>query len=346
MPVTLPVIGTLPSLPFVPDLAPFVPDLSPLVSVLPFVGGPAQDSPERTVLQPRDVAFDWSELPVHWVPDEPFTTHLLNVVHMLFPEAEEFFVRLFTDALPLIRDPQLAEDVRGFIGQEAVHAVAHQGVLEQHFAARGVDTSPYTDDLAHTFRVALSDRDLTGPEAEEWLVERVALVAAIEHMTSFLGQWILDANALDKAGADPAMLDLLRWHGAEEVEHRAVAHDLYMHLDGRYWRRLRAQLTAGPMLVRLLARGVGFLMARDPEPSAPSAVDVAWAMWRGLVPGPLELATAVVTYLRPDFHPSQHASTAQAVTYLALSPAARAAAARGDAVPVPGPASSTREGTA
>lgn len=30
---------------------------------------------ERVVLQARDVRFDWSNLPVHHVPGEPFATH-------------------------------------------------------------------------------------------------------------------------------------------------------------------------------------------------------------------------------------------------------------------------------
>ena len=30
------------------------------------------------------------------------------------------------------------------------------------------------------------------------------------------------------------MLDLLRWHGAEEVEHRALVYDVYHHVGGSY----------------------------------------------------------------------------------------------------------------
>jgi hypothetical protein len=54
-------------------------------------------------------------------------------------------------------------------------------------------------------------------------------IVGIEHYTAVLGQWILDAHQLDEAGADPAMMDLLRWHGAGEVEHRSVAFDVYQH---------------------------------------------------------------------------------------------------------------------
>ncbi|MDN5858622.1 MAG: metal-dependent hydrolase [Pseudonocardia sp.] len=288
------------------------------------------DEHDRVALHARDVAFDWSTLPVHWIPGEPFATHLLDVLHLLLPEGERWFVKLFGEALPLIHDARLAEDVRGFIGQEAMHAASHQGVLD-HFAARGVDISPYVEQVEFLFREALGERGLTGPAAEEWLVDRVAAVAAIEHVTAFLGDWILRAKGLDAAGAHPTMLDLLRWHGAEEVEHRAVAHDLYMHLDGSYVRRVRMLVTVAPMLVRLWAEGVSFLLATDPQPSRARWVDLLRAARKGLCPGIVSTAWSLATYLRPGYHPSQYGSTDLAVAYLAVSPAARAAAGRGAA---------------
>ena len=48
--------------------------------------------PDKLLLHPRDVPFDWSELPMHWIPGEPFATHLLNVLHLLLPEGERWFV--------------------------------------------------------------------------------------------------------------------------------------------------------------------------------------------------------------------------------------------------------------
>jgi predicted metal-dependent hydrolase len=290
----------------------------------------AQQRADHLALNARDVQFDWSTLPVHWVPGEPFATHLLDVPHLLLPEGERWFVELFGEALPLITDPQLAEDVRGFIGQEAMHAESHQGVLD-HFAARGVDTSPYVEQVEFLFREALGERGLTGAAAREWLVDRVATVAAIEHVTAFLGNWILQAKGLDRAGAHPTMLDLLRWHGAEEVEHRSVAHDLYMHLDGRYVRRVRMLVTVAPMLIQLWADGVAFLLSTDPEPTKARWSDLLRAARKGLCPGTLETAWALLTYLRPGYHPSHYGSTDLAIAYLAVSPAARAAEERGAA---------------
>jgi len=286
--------------------------------------------PDQVALRPRDVRFDWSQLPMHWVPDDPFTTHLLNVLHLLLPEGERWFVRVFTQALPLIKDERLAEDVRGFIGQEAIHAESHEGVLE-HFAAHGLDPERYVGQVRWLFRKALGDRDFTGRRnadrrREEWLIERTAGVAAIEHFTAFLGDLILNTPKLDTVGVDPVMLDLLRWHGAEEVEHRAVAFDLYQHLDGRYWRRVRQMLVVAPGMAAMWLQGVRFLMANDPTGRRrPRLRDAIRARRRYGLPGLWRLFWLVAPYLRPSYHPSQHGSTSQAVAYLASSPAAVAA---------------------
>jgi len=49
--------------------------------------------------------------------------------------------------------------------------------------------------------------------------------SAIEHYTAITGRRVLNTPQHDAIGTDPVMLDMLRWHGAEEVEHKAVALD-------------------------------------------------------------------------------------------------------------------------
>ncbi len=46
---------------------------------------PTGIEPDHILLQARDVEFDWSDLPMHWMPGDPFTTHVLNVLHLLLP---------------------------------------------------------------------------------------------------------------------------------------------------------------------------------------------------------------------------------------------------------------------
>ncbi|MBA2950155.1 metal-dependent hydrolase [Streptomyces himalayensis] len=290
---------------------------------------PREDEHDHLVLQPRDVEFDWARLPLHWIPGEPLASHVINVLHMLLPEGERWFVRTFKQALPMITDERLREDVIGFVGQEAVHAEAHQGVLD-HFLSKGLDPTPYVRHMEWLFHRVLGDREcLTPSQQREHVIERVALIAAIEHFTAFLGDWVLNADGLDRAGVDPVMLDLLRWHGAEEVEHRSVAYDLLTHLDPGYARRIRAMAVAGPVLYWLWIRGARFLMAADPELSG--AVKAGWRAYmaasrRGLLPELGKTACSAVRYLRRGYHPSQEGSTRQAIAYLGSSPAARAAA--------------------
>jgi predicted metal-dependent hydrolase len=289
----------------------------------------AADRPEldRIALHARDVRFDWTDLPLRWIPREAFASHLLNVLHILLPEGERFFVKVFAEALPLIKDDQLREDVLGFIGQEGIHASAHQGV-QDYFATQGLDAGGYVREVEYLFRVMLGDRHLPMVKQEEWLIERLAIVAGIEHVTAFLGNWILNSPALDVAQADPRMLDLLRWHGAEEVEHRAVAYDVFMHLDGRYLRRARTYAAAAFALCWLWGRGVRYLMAHDPALTPRRKArfrDLVRSGRRGLTPTYGDVLRCGWRYFQRSYHPAREASTSQAVAYLASSPAALAA---------------------
>src|SRR5580698_6480466 len=229
---------------------------------LPAAGAGLDERPdhERLVLEARDVAFDWAKLPFHYVPGEPFTTHMLNVLHLLLPA-----------------------------GQEAMHSQAHTGVQE-YFAANDIDVTPFTDQMNWLFGQLLGDRPRWSVRRRHsWLLERVAIVAAIEHYTAILGEWILDTPQLDAIGTDPVMLDMLRWHGAEEVEHKAVAFDLMKHLRAGYLRQVRAQFVVAPVMVLLWIRGVRFLHSVDPylRPGRKARWrDYFRAAWKRLVPGP------------------------------------------------------------
>jgi uncharacterized protein len=220
------------------------------------------------VIRARRVAFDWESTPLHWVPDDPQTTHTVNVLHLLLPAGERWFCQLFRQGLDSVGEDheQLRSDVKGFIGQEAVHAQAHAAVLE-HLDAQGLDARPYTRRIDTLFERVLADHPIgerawLRPLARNWLIARLAITAAIEHFTCVLGSWIIeDSGELDRVGADPVMLDLLRWHGAEEVEHRCVAFDLFEHLahpSTRYVRRVVAMLGVFAVLVSCWVAGRAF----------------------------------------------------------------------------------------
>jgi hypothetical protein len=278
-------------------------------------------------LEPRRVRFDWSGTPRHWVPDDPFTTHVINVLHLLLPTGERWFVEVVNKARPLVRDEELDEAIKPFVQQEAWHAWAHTVVL-QHLAEQGIDTEPYTDRLEGEFRRFLGDHpSWPAPLQRWWLNRRLAMVAAIEHYTCVMGHWILANRGLDEAGADPVMLDLLRWHGAEEVEHRSLVFDVHDHVSGSRLQRATAMLGVVFMLSLRWIQGVRFLMRHDPSlgGAKPRWRDWLRAARQDRLPSPWRLYGAAPRYLRPSHHPNSEASTETAFGYLARSPAAQAA---------------------
>ncbi|MFJ2673932.1 metal-dependent hydrolase [Streptomyces sp. NPDC087525] len=292
------------------------------------------ESGERHPIAPRRVSFDWRGTPVHWIPDEPAATHVFNVLHLLLPAGERWFVKVFKEGLPLVTDARLAEDVKGFMGQEATHSVQHSYVL-RHLAEQSLDTDAYTRHVDFLFERLLGEKPpwrIPLP-AGRWLLYRLAFVAAIEQFTAVLGDWVLRAEGLDRAGADAVMLDLLRWHGAEEVEHRAVAFDMYQHCGGsdplRYARRIGTMCVTAPVLLWLWARGTAYLIRHDPQLAGRPRYSLRAhnrAVGKGLLPTWRELGSAIPRYFRRSYHPSQEGSSRRAADYLAASPAAREAA--------------------
>ncbi|MCI3931725.1 metal-dependent hydrolase [Streptomyces sp. AN091965] len=297
--------------------------------------GTPPPSEEHYTIVPRRVAFDWDATPLHWIPDEPTATHVINVLHLLLPAGERWFVKVFKEGLPLITDPVLRADVKGFMGQEATHSVQHAYVLD-HLAAQRLDTTGFTKYVDFLFEKLLGERPPLGaPVAtQEWLRFRLAIVAAIEQFTAVLGDWVLHAEGLDRARADEVMLDLLRWHGAEEVEHRAVAFDMYQHCGGtgapRYVRRAAGMAVTAPVMLYLWLWGAAYLVRHDPRLAGRlrySLLAHHRAVKKGLLPPWRRIGAAVPRYLRRSYHPSQEGSLRRAVEYLAWSPAARAAVA-------------------
>jgi predicted metal-dependent hydrolase len=284
-----------------------------------------------SAIRPRRVRFAWEETPLHWIPGDPQSTHTINVLHLLLPAGERWFVEVFRQALPLVDDPQLVADMKGFMGQEAVHSRAHAPVLE-HLAAQGLDATPYTRRVDWLFTRLLADRPFGRPLPtrlqRQWLKQRLAIIASVEHFTSVMGDWIVRrSGALDAAGADPTMLDLLRWHGAEEVEHRSVAFDAFQAVSGSRFRRCESMLVTCVALTFLWVAGTRFFMANDPtHPGKARWRDLVRAGRTGHLPTLWELFRTIPAYFGPSFHPSRHGSTEAAAAYLASSPAAIAAA--------------------
>jgi uncharacterized protein len=288
-----------------------------------------EHDPGPVQIQARKVHFDVSDVPLQWIPGHPVASNFASLLNIVLPPIERWFVAVFNEALPLVNDPSLAEDMRGFIGQEATHADVHDHVLHDLMVARGIDPKPLLEQVDFIFSRTLAPSTSPDPKRRlSHLCDRLWLIAAIEHYTAVLGDFVLNCRWEDY-GADPTIADLFRWHGSEEVEHRNVAHDVAAYFHNSYPDRIRSMLMAVTMVFVFFQRGTWYLMKADPD------VDISW--WKmqrlrardskyGLLPTFRKLfGSNTFMYFRPGFSPEEMGSTAQAVAYLARSPAARAA---------------------
>lgn len=270
-------------------------------------------------LHARKVRFAWADVPRDWLPSDLPTQLVIDAIHLLLPAGERWFCTVFNQVADRITDPALRAELDGFIRQEGWHARSHADVLA-HFARHGVPAHDLTAEVEWVFGTLGGDRPFTSRFWKaRWLEFRVALIAAIEHLTCVLGMWILHARKLDEAGAHPTMLDLLRWHGAEEVEHRCVAFDVATAIGIRWPRRVIAYAIVIPIFTWLWARGARRLGLHHGG-ATPSWRGFYRAGRRGIVPSVGYLARASLRYLSPWYDPRHEGSDQAAHDYFARSP--------------------------
>ena len=293
----------------------------------------------RYSIKPRKVKFEWQDTPVDWIPEQPFISYFINEINMILPAGEFWFCRLYNKVLPQIQDPKLKEDVQAFIRQEAMHAQAHNSANKEYLTVRNINIQRNLNVMDFLFGELLADAPLglKVPKVLEhqWDLFRLGIVATVEHMTCVLGKYVLYNNEWEKLGADASMLDLVKWHGAEEIEHRTVAFDLYRHLGGGYIARYYLSVVVIAAVLGLWVDGAAHIMKQDPRfKSIRPAVYKLW-VWRewyrisqkdhNLMPNPFWLISQQLGYLMPWYDPLHEAKTEDAIAYLDRSPAAQRA---------------------
>lgn len=291
-------------------------------------------------LLPRRVRFDLGNSPLHWIPHDPEASYIINTIHLLLPEGELWFCRIYNKALPLLPAGKLRDDVQGFIRQEAVHARAHETAMEDYLRRHNIEIDSYLKKVDFIFNTLLGDRPRGLPDnlitrrlAKSfdpwWLRQRIGAIAAIEHFTCVFGKWVLEAEALNAKNIDPALLDLFRWHGAEEVEHRHVAHDLHVAMGGSARERQIWASILFPGLMSVLGIGSSHMMNQDAG-ITPNTFVLRWlrSEKNGTLPSIKSMFDASLRYFKSDYHPETEAPLSLALEYLAKSPAVQAALLR------------------
>jgi predicted metal-dependent hydrolase len=244
--------------------------------------------------------------PKLWNGGEAFRTHYLNALSMSFPVGEQFFidaVKKGVAMLPAVQQAEWADEVRGFVGQEATHRFLHgqfnaeldrQGLKNhwQHWAAWRIQNGEHMHPVNH-----------------------VAVTAAYEHFTAVMATGLLThPNWL--AGATPDLALMWRWHAVEESEHKTVAFDLYRAMGGSERRRILwfVYISVQFLFESTLQTLINLWHARQwwrPR--------TWWQAARYLF-GPRGVWAAsfvpLLKYLQPGFHPNQLGNAEEAALWL------------------------------
>jgi hypothetical protein len=259
------------------------------------VASPSVVSPITT----RRMSFEDSlrEIPRHFGADgDLLSSHIAACLSSVFPDGEDFFVRSVRNFRDQVTEPVLAQEMRGFIGQEAIHGREHRA-FNRRLAELGYPT---------TFIETVTDRLLTLADRVLSPKARLAVTAALEHYTATLAEQLLRDDETKALFGQPEVLELFLWHALEESEHKTVAFDVYRAVGGT--ERMR-RVVMDAVTVGFLG-GVGLIVGLSLLKDRATYNPVRFARsLRQLLRSPIismDLWRELRAYNQPGFHPSDH----------------------------------------
>jgi predicted metal-dependent hydrolase len=258
-----------------------------------------ETTPSDLTITPRDRRFGRGmQTDRRWLGGDPVGTALYNALSATFPKGEAFFVesvRLFREGA----DPKLAAEIKAFTTQEVMHSREHVAFNRRAHEA-GYDLSELEKRVDARLDLIRSKPPIAS----------LAATMALEHFTAILAHELLkDSRHLASADAETAAM--WRWHAIEEIEHKGVAYDTWLHATKDWPRFKRWKVKAKVMLLVtrnfLVDRTAGALeLLRQDGITGPRA----WGrlFWFTMVrPGMLrKILTAWAGYFLPGFHPWNH----------------------------------------
>lgn len=245
-------------------------------------------------IQPRKPRFDVSDVPVFWNDGDPVLTRFFDALSIHFPDGERFFIQSVRNYQDQVTDPKLKEDVKNFFRQEAQHGIVHDeynAVME----AQGIHVEKVISRLKLVLRLT-----------QKYLPAKyqLAMTAAFEHITATLGEGFMDSESEMFKNAHPSMRAMFMWHGVEEVEHKAVAFDVYDKVAGGGYVTRTSALIIGTLLIHAVVGSVLWHMLKvDKLQGRPLLL--AKGLYR--LYGPNGLITRLIPryldWFKPGFHP-------------------------------------------
>ncbi len=257
---------------------------------------PAAGTQQPGAIKPRRMSFDMSRLRTkYFFRDNPILSTLMYALSASFPDGERFFIDTVRHYQKDIDDPVLQAQIRGFIGQEAHHSRIHED-----FNAQAASLGMAMEKIQRRFkrRIGTARRNLDPGR-------QLAITAALEHITATLAQWTLENPEAGVGGENHSPLrEMLVWHAMEEIEHKAVAFDVYRATVNREKQRIVvAKIIFRTFWVQMAIAQV-MLLWHDRKIPSLRHIREAWTFMWGEGGFRRWSAPEFRRYLEPGFHPN------------------------------------------
>ena len=251
---------------------------------------------QAPTIQPRKMDFDMTQLrDKYFFRGNPILSTLMYAMSASFPDGERFFIDAVRYFQKDIKDPILTAQIRGFIGQEA-----HHGRIHEDFNSRAQSLGMAMDKVQQRFkkRIDTARRKLDPGQ-------QLAVTAALEHITATLAQWTLEhpEAGLGSSGHSP-LREMLIWHAMEEIEHKAVAFDVYRATVNNEKQRIVVAKLVFRMFWVQNAIAQLVLLWRDRKLPSLRHIREAWAFMWGKDGFRSWSQPELKRYLKPGFHPN------------------------------------------
>jgi predicted metal-dependent hydrolase len=252
-------------------------------------------------LKVRKVNFKFHPNPRHWMNGNPIATHFNNAMHMVFPDGEKFFIRSVKAYYKDIKDPKLKKQIDGFVGQEGTHYKEHQkfwSILEE----QGFEPEVFLKIYRKTAWDFLEKRLLKAFGDDYGKKLALSVTVALEHYTAMFAESAF--TNVPNFDLPDDMRELMLWHAAEEIEHKAIPFNLLKEVDDSYLLRVNGMIIATLGLSFYIALGQMILMSQDKEMELKSLPGHFMAFIKGISGGMGNTLTKhYFKYFQPDFHP-------------------------------------------
>ncbi len=253
-------------------------------------------TPSDLTITPRDRRFGRGEATARWwLGGDPVASAFYDALSATFPKGEAYFVesvRAYREGAPA----KLAAEIKAFTTQEVMHSREHVQ-FNRRAEEAGYDLSALDKRVDERMEIVRRRPPIVN----------LAATMALEHFTAVIAHQLL-GNPRHLAGADAQSAALWRWHSIEEIEHKGVAYDTWLHAT-RHWPRFkRWSVKARVMLLVTrnfaIDRTHGALeLLRQDGITGPQA----WArlFWFAFVrPGMMrKIMGAWASFFMPGFHP-------------------------------------------